>query len=269
MNVLPDEYNFLIPLKSQSLNRFGINQDGGYILDEEILKLSNFLVSFGMANEFSFEEQFLDYNKKNKLIIFDYSVGHIQYQAEILKNIRRIIKLKRNLSDLIICLKNYYNFIKFINRNNVNFYSKKVANKINTNRDIKIKEIFEDVMKKNNKNITLKIDIEGSEYDIMDQILDYENIIDQIVIEYHDTHKRKKEFFENVKMIQKYFYINHLHANNYQQYNSDGFPINIEVSFSNNKYLDNSLKKNYIYPLDSIDFPNNPKLKDLKFQFKI
>ena len=48
-------------------------------------------------------------------------------------------------------------------------------------------------------------------------------------MEYHDTHKRKEEFFENIKKIKNFFYISHLHANNYQNYNSDGFPINIEI----------------------------------------
>ena len=43
------------------------------------------------------------------------------------------------------------------------------------------------------------IDIEGSEYDIVDKILLYENQIDQLIMEYHDTHKRKEEFFENIK----------------------------------------------------------------------
>ena len=69
MKTLPKEYNFITPLKSTNLCRLGIKKDGGYILDKELLKMSNFLISFGMAEEYSFEEDFLKFNANNKLII--------------------------------------------------------------------------------------------------------------------------------------------------------------------------------------------------------
>ena len=50
-------------------------------------------------------------------------------------------------------------------------------------------------------------------------------------MEYHDIHLRKEEFFNNMRDIQKYFYIIYLYANNYRNYNSDGFPINIEATY--------------------------------------
>jgi len=268
MKVLPSEYNFLIPLNTPSLNRLGVKKDGGYILDEDLLKLSNFLISFGMADEYSFEEDFLKYNKNNSLIIFDFSISHGHYIKDFFKNIRRILKFQRNLNDLIICIKNYFNFIKFTNNKKVKFYSKKINNQVNSSKDITVQEIFENIVQKDKQNITLKIDIEGSEYDIVDKILLYENQIDQLIMEYHDTHKRKEEFFENIKKIKNFFYISHLHANNYQNYNSDGFPINIEISFCNKRYLKDNCKQSFRYPVDKLDYPNNPNLKDLEFSFR-
>jgi len=267
MNVLPNEYNFLIPLKTPSLIRLGIKKDGGYIIDEDAIKLSNFLISFGMADEYSFEEDFLKYNEQNNLIIFDFSISHSQYIKDFFKNIRRILKLKRKFSELILCVKNYINFIKFINNKNVKFYSKKITDQVTSSKDVKIEEIFEKIAKKNKKNITLKIDIEGSEYKIIDKILLYQSQIDQLIIEYHDTHTRKKEFFENMNKIKNFFYINHLHANNYQNYNQDGFPINIEITFLNKRFSSENYKKNFKYPLKILDYPNNPNLTDLEFIF--
>ena len=115
MKTLPLEYRFLIPFKSPNLLRLGIEKDGGYIVEQKILKNSDFLVSFGMAEEYSFEIDFLRFNKKNKLIIYDFSISHLHYFKEIFKNLRRIIKFKRTLKDLSTCINNYIQFIKFTN----------------------------------------------------------------------------------------------------------------------------------------------------------
>ena len=267
MKTLPKEYNFMTPLKSPSLLRLGVKKDGVYILDKELLKTSNFLVSFGMAEEYSFEEEFLKFNKNNELIIFDFSVSHSHYFKELFKNIRRIFKFKRTFKDLGKCYKNYIRFIKFCNKKNVKFFSKKITSKDDSKGNISINEIFRNYIEKGKKNITLKIDIEGTEYEIINNILQYEKQIDQMVMEYHDTHLRKIEFFENMRKIQNFFYVSHLHANNYRKYNADGFPINIEITFLNKKFLKDSLKKSFRYPINELDYPNNLREKDLEFVF--
>ena len=118
--------SFLTPFKSSNLLRLGIEKDGGYIVDQKILKNSDFLISFGMADEYSFEIDFLQFNKNNKLIIYDFSISHFHYFKEIIKNLRRIIKFKRTLKDLSTCINNYIQFIKFTNLKKVNFFSKKL-----------------------------------------------------------------------------------------------------------------------------------------------
>jgi len=267
MRNLPSEYDFLIPNKTSNLCRLGVEKDGGYILNREFLNKSNFLISFGMAEEYSFEVDFLNLNSKNKLIIFDFSISHIHYLKEIFKNLRRIVKFKRTPVDLFKCLKNYFNFLNFINKKNVKFYSKKINSVNNKDNNITIKKIFENLSEKDKKNITFKIDIEGTEYEIIDKILSYEKNIDQLIIEFHDTHIKKFEFFSNIRKLQEYFDITHIHANNYREYNQDGFPINVEISFLN-KSLKGTIVKNFDYPISNLDFPNNPDIQDLKFSFK-
>jgi len=266
MKVLPSEYNILTPLQSENLIRLGINKDGGYIVDGDLLLSSNFMVSFGMANEFSFEKHFLMLKNKNALIIFDFSISHFHYIKELFKNMRRILKFKRNFSDLFKCVIEYFNFINFTNKRNVNFFSKKICHRANDSKSITVKEIFE---KYKIKNTTLKIDIECSEYEIIEDILFYSNYIDQIIIEFHDTHKRKNEFIEKIIKMKKFFFITHIHGNNYRNLNNDGFPINAEITFINNKFLSKKYKKKFLFPDSKLDFPNNNKIKDLSFKFSI
>ena len=59
---MDSKYNFLKPIKNTNLIRLGRDRDGGYIIDERIVKNTNYLVTFGMGPDWSFE---LDYIKKN------------------------------------------------------------------------------------------------------------------------------------------------------------------------------------------------------------
>ena len=264
---LPKEYNFLIPLTPKSLVRMGVKKDGGYVVNEELINKSRTLVSFGMGNEFSFEKEFLVKDIRNKVFIYDFSINHFHYLKELLKNIRRILKFKRNLNHLKKWFLEYFYFTKFTLMKKVNFFSRKVTSKINSKEEVNLNQIFESPILLNEKNITLKIDIEGSEYDIIDDILYYEKQINQLIIEYHDTHLRKEEFFENILKLKKYFEINHLHPNNFNKLNQDGFSINIEITFSNKRQNAYKGIKRYSFPIPNLDYPNDPTKPDLAINF--
>ena len=58
--IIPEIYNFLRPKQTKNLARFGIEKDGGYIVEKDVVAKVNHLVSFGMSDEFSFETDFLN-----------------------------------------------------------------------------------------------------------------------------------------------------------------------------------------------------------------
>ena len=65
MELVDKKYNFLKPIRTSNLIRLGRNLDGGYVVDFEIVKKCNTLITFGLGSDWSFE---LDYIKKNKEI---------------------------------------------------------------------------------------------------------------------------------------------------------------------------------------------------------
>jgi len=266
--VLPTEYNFLIPNSQQTLSRMGINKDGGYIVDEKLVNYSNILVSFGMGDEFSFEDDFLKKNEINKVFIFDYTINHKIYAKNIFKIIRRILKFKRKYSDLVKLIKTFRDFRTFINKERVNFFSKKITNEIKNVEDTNLKKIIEELKIKKEQEIILKIDIEGDEYKIINDIIIHHEKINQLVMEFHDLHIKKDEFFTSIKKLQKFFTIVHLHANNYNKCNDDGFPINIEITLCKKKYITENQNKTYNFPIKNLDYPNNSELPDLEINFK-
>ena len=119
--ILPSDYNFVLPCAPETLVRLGIDKDGGYIVDKKIIDKTNILVSFGMADEYSFEKEFLKKNEQKRVFIFDYSISKRFYIQEIFKNIRRLLKFKRKFKDLKNTLNTYANFKEFIKKNGVSF----------------------------------------------------------------------------------------------------------------------------------------------------
>ena len=110
-------------------------------------------------------------------------------------------------------------------------------------------------------NFFLKIDIEGDEYKILDQIILFSNRISGLVIEFHDVGK-------NINIIENFIKsfeleLVYVHINNVGKTNVNGIPNIIEMSFSKfAKKLDNLDFRKH-----ESDFPNNPNLEDIKIEF--
>ena len=264
--LLPNIYNFLRPKQTKNLARFGAKKDGGYIVDLNAVSKVNFLISFGMAEEFSFEIDFLNYNSSNRLQIYDHTVNHKIYLSNILKVLRRFVTFRKNLKELNKVMLEYYSFLKFIYNSNVNFFNLKISDKIREKKEIDLDKIFSKI-DKSIKNIGLKIDIEGDEYKILDKVLENSNKINFIIIEFHETGKNNKRFINIATKLTKIFDIIHIHGNNHESLLPDGFPKVIEMSLVNKK--NNLIYTDYpkSFPIKELDFPNNPFLPDIEINF--
>lgn len=264
--ILPSFYDFLRPKQTKNLVRFGIKKDGGYIIDLNSVNRVNHLVSFGMADEFSFEEDFLNNNKLNTLEIYDFSVNHKNYLGNILKVLRRFLTFRKQLNDLVSIIKKYLNFLKFINNKKVKFYSRRITNIIKNKNEINMEKIFNSFQKSINK-VGLKVDIEEDEYKIIDDIIKNSNKIVFLIIEFHQIEIKNEAFIDSLKKITKFFDIVHLHGNNHEKVLKNGLPNVLEISFvnkSNNLDYVNFPKN---FPIDNLDFPNNPFKPDININF--
>ena len=139
IKILPDTYNFLRPKQTKKLARFGNKKDGGYIIDLTSVDKVNHLISFGMADEFSFEVDFLNHNNSNTLQIYDHTVNHKDYLSNILKTLRRFITFRAPLESLTTRIKYLYNYKRFLSLKNVSYFKEKITfpikNKIDTDID--------------------------------------------------------------------------------------------------------------------------------------
>jgi hypothetical protein len=146
--------------------------------------------------------------------------------------------------------------------NDITFYKKNINN-FNDDKNTDLKFITE-----NYKNIFLKMDIEGGEYPWLLSI-DEASLknFKQIVIEFHSinddgwgcSYDTKVECFK--KLASTHFLI-HAHGNNNGKA-TNGIPDFIELTYLNkNCFVDIPKLNNTPFPINNLDFPNHPPVKD-------
>jgi hypothetical protein len=228
----------LQPYYCSDLIRVGKDNDGGYLVNKSDILKSECLLSFGINDDWSFEEQFLNINNC-PLYGYDNSVND-----EMLKD------------------KGIYESHKQFFTGTKQHIAKNIG-KRNSDEET----TFDQVMKDKGDNIFLKCDIEGSEYDILDNIIIHTKKFSGIVIEFHDIQENYKlnEMANFVsKLDQK---LVHVHINNYtytQVGQNEFIPSVVELTFTSSENI--KLKKHITFP-NSLDMPNCPEREDFTIIF--
>jgi len=263
--MLDFSYNYLRPFNETDLIRLGKKSDGGYVISKKSLESGNCLLTFGMSNEWSFEEDFLKYNSKNFVHIYDHTVDLNFFLLRLYKSIKRIFYFKSNFSNILEKSKELIKYIKLSN-SKITHYKYKISNKkspLTKNLKDGLKET------KYNGKLMLKIDIEGDEFEILKNINLYSDRIHTLIVEFHKLDKKFSDFEELIKYINKKFYVIHIHGNNYSECGKNGIPNTLEITFLNLKmFFQNNKKTKINFPIDNLDFPNNPNEKDININFK-
>jgi FkbM family methyltransferase len=255
---------FLKPKQLYDLIRLGRNNDGGYLVETNSLKVSKALISFGLSFDWSFEKDFYNFHSKEPIPIhcYDYTV---KYSA--------IKKLSRR-SLINIFNINYYSLLGFKKIINNFFLSKDYKNFFTNNRIhfrsaigigtnlVSIDEVFDRIA---TDHIFLKIDIEGSEYRILNDILRVQEKLSGLVIEFHNIDLHMEVILNFINNL-SYLKIVHIHGQNpggKDYLDSKGDPIQIEVTFSSTKnYLDTQAQ--IPHPLDQV---SDPRFEEVKLNF--
>tara|TARA_B100001057_G_scaffold434548_1_gene464265 strand:- start:4186 stop:4929 length:744 start_codon:yes stop_codon:yes gene_type:complete len=244
--------------------RLGNDYDGGYILPEKIVKDSDGLLSFGYGYDCSFEQ---DYIKKsnNTVTIYDHTCDYFKLIKVFLKYLKRFLLFKKKLKDVKFHLKNLIRHHNFVRSKKINFFKKKIVDKEKEKNDISIKTVLENIKF---KKAILKCDIEGTEYDILDELIQHNKIFDCILIEFHKIEENINNFKNLIKKLSQFYSIIHLHGNNHDPLlQGINLPSTLEITFIKKSFI---LEKKFVskFPNKYLDNPNNPNFKDLEFEFK-
>ena len=241
------------PKFNYDLIRIGSKHDGGYLIEKSSMQKSQFLFSFGVSTNWEFEKEFI--NKTNiNFVAFDGSMNKKFWENE--KKLA-IIKLKKlSFSKFLRYFFIKRNFYKF-------FHNKKLISKFignNSGKFITFNEALS--FSKVNNDLFFKIDIEGSEYDILEDILANQKKLVGLAIEFHQCNK----YLNVIKSFVSRFKLElvHIHANNYDDLTSFSIPESIEITFAKNPKKIGDFKKLPHY----LDRPNRSKNKEIELDFE-
>ncbi len=257
---------FLKPLYETKLIRIGKDNDGGYLIAEAALKNTKILLSFGLSDDWSFDEDFFN-RSKSRVFTFDPSVDWKFWIKKLFRNLKEIFLFQRKSFKEISEIFSYFKYKKFFNNNDKIHLQKLIVPRGTFKIGLKNEQMTDlNILMKNTteKNTFLKIDIEGSEYRILDQIIEYQEYIVGLVIEFHNCDLHQDLIKDFIKKFQ--LQLVHIHINNFGMINKNNFPFSIEATFSpkefNNEIKDNL--KSYPLPLDQ---PCNPLYDDNSIEF--
>ena len=262
--MLDRSYDYLKPFDEHDLIRLGKKSDGGYVISKKSLKIDNCLLTFGMSNDWSFEEDFVRNNSQNFVHIYDHTVNLNFFLYRLYKSIKRLLYFKSNFSN--ICEKTN-ELIKYLKLNNSKI--KHFKFKISRKKELMNKSLEETIKDTNhNGKIMLKIDIEGDEFEILNDITLYSNQIHTLIVEFHELNKNYNKFETLIKEINKKFYIIHIHGNNVTGVNEIGLPNTLEISFLNcDLFFNKNIKTKSKFPIKNLDFPNHKYIEDIEINF--
>jgi hypothetical protein len=213
---------FLRPKQPNSLVRLGQDYDGGYLVDEKDVQEAECLLSLGINDDWSFEKAFCKQNDVD-VLAFDGSIGASRFLKGALNYLPLFFLpvFFRRASTYL----DYKRFFKGKHRHIKSFVGIDAPPS-----DLSMRRVFEILRAQCSGMCFLKIDIEGSEYRILDDVIEHAETTTALAIEFHDCdlHLGRIEAF-----IQSYpLQLIHVHANNFASLTPEGLPMVLELTFS-------------------------------------
>ena len=238
---------------TRNLVRLGNRLDGGYVLSNKIIKKCDFLLSFGLGDNWTFEKDLKKINPQCRIYAYDHTINFFYWVRHFFFWFWKSIRFRKYIKFLL-----FIEYIFFFKLKNNKHYKIKISK-----RNYSLSNALHE-NKINPKVAILKIDIDGDEYSVIDEIKNYEFL--GLIIEFEKVPKNIKKIINFIK-TNKYLSITHIHGNNYLP-TIKNIPQALEISFTNKKFIKNKLKNYRNYPIQKLDYPNNIMKRDIKLIFK-
>jgi hypothetical protein len=219
--------NFFKYKSANDLIRIGKKNDGGYLVSRSDINMSDVLISLGIDEDWSFEKDFAD-RKNIEVFSYDASINQKVFFQRFIESLILSLLFLKNPKIIIHYLRVFLSYKKFFGKSQNHHIHKFVGLNTNSNNYCTLSSILDNTK---HKNIFLKIDIEGSEYRLLNTIILNQDRISGLVLEFHDCDLHInliKHFIQNFSLQ-----LVHIHANNYAPIRlDDGLPLVLEFTFS-------------------------------------
>lgn len=254
------DIRILQPYDVGNMIRVGNQNDGGYVIPRELPDM-DVLVSCGLGDNWSFEKSFVHNKFARDFIVFDHTVSNSVFFNRFIKRLfTSPIKLKAVYYRLLVLLRYLIDFRLFRWKH----VKKQITREHSDAKRTNISEIAEQLQQ---STFALKIDIEGDEYLIIEQIISLSARVPLLVIEFHETDSMRAQFHEALMNLAVKYKIVHTHCNNFTGISSDGIPLTVELTFLRTDLVLTKERVNSI-PREGMDSPSSPDRPDITVEFK-
>lgn len=267
------EKKLLKPVSCEDLIRVGGIYDGGYVVPNFALGGTKGLLSLGISDDISFELALLKINPDIRVIGYDHTVNIKRWLRRSVKHFIRMfyysvfnrLKFAKYKEKFFVAIKlmNFFggrhaHIKKRIGRaDGQTDQIENIATAISRFSDLKAHEVF------------LKMDIEGSEYEVVDDISLHHDRINVIAAEFHQLDTSTEKFNGAIKQLAERFYCVHVHGNNYGGYSEiNNFPCTVEITWVHkNLFKSTPIISDKSLPIEGLDSPCKPGFKDYPIIF--
>jgi len=252
----------LHPVECASLVRVGGANDGGYVVPLEAVKAAGALLSFGLSHDWSFERNFQRHNPDAAIHCYDHTVSFLTTVPYSFGQLARfaVRRKARYLRNTLAWL----DYLAFFRGNNVHFRERIWRD--HADGSATIADAFDRLPAKG--AVFVKMDIEGSEYRVIDDLLARAQEIVAMTIEFHEVDIAPDLFNATIGKIKRDFHLVHIHGNNMGGLAPFHFPVSPEITFFNKRFFRSAPAPSRLaYPVAGLDRPNHPDLPEFGFEF--
>jgi hypothetical protein len=240
---LPPELLWCCPIAVPDLIRLGGKMDGGYLVPQSVVEKSQGLLSFGLGDDFTFDQDWHTLKPTDPINMYDASVTRDSIQVSVNSSARGHLDLKTMYDEFFQGNRKHVN--EFIGPNNFAEALDRIG----------VDQVF------------IKMDIESSEYNLIDTIVAHRDRITGIAMEWHQCEKRSAKWQEAVEKWQEHYAIVHLHGNNHVDPDYDNMFGCMELTHIRRDLVQgNELRKQIHIP--ELDYSNVSGREDYEYYFE-
>jgi hypothetical protein len=249
------------PVACASLARVGSANDGGYVVPLDALHAAGALMSFGLSHDWTFERDFKKHNAAAFVHCYDHTVSlrtAVQYSFGQL--LRFVLQFRVGAFRKAFT---WIDYLLFFRADKIHFKQRVWRDR--QDNSVTIDDVFGRLPAE--CPAFVKMDIEGSEYRVLDDLLRHSQNIVAMAIEFHDVDILPGPFNSLIEKIKRDFHIVHLHGNNMGGM-AFHFPIAPEITFLNKRFFSSAPPPSQLkYPVPGLDRPNYAGLPEFTFEF--
>jgi len=252
----------LRPIVLDDQCRYGSTYDGGYVIPRRVMDRCSTLLSFGINLDWRFELEMLRTFPRLHVSSFDrtttlrraawWGVSRFLYSP---------ISRRREHAR---ALGKPFAYVGYAHHPRVTHRAQFVANRTAPGF-VAVRDILRSMP--DTETVLAKIDIEGAEYDILEELVAEHPRIIGMAIEFHSIEHRQAEFLRLIDRCLAHYHVSHVHVNNAGPLYPSGLPDLLEITLIRHDLVPQpQLFQGGIYrlPLDSPNMPDRPDV-DIRF----